>query len=145
MTIFALRCWRFLLEGKRTIPLNMDFYARYTCADDAFLKAMLFPLNFCGWRSFSSYCSNAWVFDSALLCIPPDSMLSGTPDSSAKFTQRSNKDEAQLDGKILATKKTTGCWNLPFTDFTSPWPTGWEFVTTKTHSGDVSILFNFLM
>lgn len=33
-------------------------------------------------------------------------MLSGTPGGSAKFTQRSNKDEAQLDDQILATKKT---------------------------------------
>ena len=47
--------------------------------------------------------------------------------------------------KFWPPKKPTGCWNLPFTDFTSPWPTGWDFLTTKTHSGDVSILFNCLM
>ena len=139
MTIFALRCWRFLLGGKRTIPLNMDFYARYICADDEFLLAMLFPLHFCGWRSFSKAMLRYLI---QLCYVSHDSMLSGTPDSSAKFTQRSNKDEAQSDDEILA-NTATGCWNLPFTDFASPWPTGWEFLTTNTHSGDVSILFIF--
>ena len=29
-----------MLEGKRTIPLSIDFYARYKCADDAVLNML---------------------------------------------------------------------------------------------------------
>jgi hypothetical protein len=54
-------------------------------------------------------------------------MLSGTPDSSAKFTQRSNKDEAQLDDKILANTATTGVEIFHLQILHHPGPMGENF------------------